>query len=101
MLFTDNSNWFLDPWDEFKRMTRTASRLNALRTPEFPSVNTWVSSDDSMVTTEIPGVDPDSIDISVAGRTVTIKGSRRAEELSGEQTFHRRQAVRSVKKNMK
>jgi HSP20 family protein len=91
MLWTNNSNWFWDPWDEFDRMRRAMSGLSSLRSSEFPSVNTWVSSDGSVVTTEIPGVEPDNIDISVAGRTVTLRGSRKADELREDQTFHRRE----------
>ena len=91
MLWSNNSNWFFDPWDEFERMRRVMSGLDSRRSSEFPSVNTWVSSDDSIVTTEIPGVDPESIDISVTGKTLTLRGSRKADDIKEDQTFHRRE----------
>jgi len=91
MLWSNNSNWFLDPWDEFERMRRVMSGLDSRRSSEFPSVNTWVSSDDSIVTTEIPGVDPESIDISVTGKTLTLRGARKADDIKEDQTFHRRE----------
>jgi len=91
MLWSNNSNWLFDPWDEFDRMRRAVSRQEPLPSSEFPQVNTWVSSDDSVVTTEIPGVDPQSIDISVAGRMVTLRGSRKADDLQDDEKFHRRE----------
>ncbi len=90
MLFSNNRNWFWNPLDEFERMHR-AMWGDGGRSSDFPSVNTWVSSDDSVITTEIPGLDPDSIDITVTGKLVTLRGSRKADELEGEQSYHRRE----------
>ncbi|GBE03325.1 spore protein SP21 [bacterium BMS3Abin09] len=91
MLWNNNSNWFWDPWDEFDRMRQSLSRDSFRHSSGFPAINTWVSSDDSVVTTEIPGVDPANIDISVVGRTVTLRGSRRADELQEDESYHRRE----------
>jgi len=91
MLFANNGNWFWDPWDEFGRLHRAVRGLDSRRSLEFPSVNTWVSSDDSVVTTEIPGVDPENIDISVTGRTVTLRGFRKADDIPEDLSFHRRE----------
>jgi len=91
MLFSTNRNWFWDPWEEFEQMRRGVWGDGARRSSEFPSVNTWVSSDDSVVTTEIPGVDPENIDISVTGRTVTLRGSRKADDIPEDLSFHRRE----------
>ena len=91
MLWSDNSTWFIDPWDDFERMRRAVSRLDASRSSDFPSVNTWVSSDDAIVTTEIPGVGSENIEISVSGRTLTLKGSRKAENVKEGQLYHRRE----------
>lgn len=91
MLFTNNGNWFRDPWEEFERMRRALWDGDSGRACEFPLVNTWVSSDDSVVTTEIPGVDPEKIDISVSGSTVTLRGSRKADDIQEGQSYHRRE----------
>jgi HSP20 family protein len=87
MLFSHNRDWFWDPWEEFNRTRRT------LRgdTSEFPTVNTWLSSDNAIATTEIPGVDPEKIDISVIGKTVTLRGSRTTDDIKDGQTLHRRE----------
>ena len=91
MLFSNNRNWFWDPWDEFERMHRALQSGVARHSSDFPSVNTWVSSDESVVTTEIPGVDPEKIDITVTGKTVTLRGTRKADEVQKDQSYHRRE----------
>jgi HSP20 family protein len=91
-----------DPWREFKRMEDRMKRLRDslghtfLEYPftspsEFPAVNVWTNEDGAVVTTEIPGVDPQSIDISVMGKSVTLRGSRQPEEIKKEESYHRRE----------
>jgi len=87
----DELNGFWDPWREFEWMRKRLSRLISEPTYDFPPVNIWVSDDDTVVTTEIPGIDPKDVDISVTGRTLTIRGSRGAEELKEEDSYHRRE----------
>ena len=82
---------FWDPWNEFERMQRALSRWVSPPSAEFPAVNVWVSGDAAVVTTETPGVDPKSIDISVAGKTLTIRGSRNPEDLREGDSYHRRE----------
>jgi HSP20 family protein len=82
---------FWDPWNEFNQMQRALSRWTAPSSAEFPPVNVWLSADEAIVTTEIPGVNPQSIDISVVGKTVTIRGSRDPEKLSAGESYHRRE----------
>jgi len=53
-----------------------------------PAVNTWKDDDKAVVEAEIPGVDPKDVDISVSGRTLTITGERKAEELKDEERYH-------------
>jgi HSP20 family protein len=72
-------------------MQRAVSRWASPPSVDFPAVNVWVSGDEAVVTTEIPGVDPQSIDISVVGKTLTIRGSRDPEELKEGESYHRRE----------
>jgi HSP20 family protein len=90
MLWTDLER-FWDPWDDFEKMRRAIWAGDGGRTSEFPLVNTWVAADDSVVTTEIPGVDPEKIDISVSGKTVTLRGARKADDIAEGRTYHRRE----------
>jgi len=72
-------------------MQRAFSRQVTPSTTEFPAVNVWVGGDTAVVTTELPGVDPKAIDISVVGRSLTLRGSREPEELKDNQSYHRRE----------
>jgi len=83
---------FWDPWQEFERMRRSLfgnGRTSAI--VEFPAVNVWVKDDSAVVTTEIPGVDPKAVDISITGKSLTLRGSREPEKEQEEDTYHRRE----------
>ena len=82
---------FFDPWREFERMSRALSRLDGPSTVEFPAMNVWVSGDHAVVTTEIPGIDPKTLDISVVNDSLTLRGSRQQEELKEGEYYHRRE----------
>jgi len=81
----------LDPWRDFERVNRALTSWNAPTSAEFPAVNVWVAENNAVVTSELPGVEPEDIDISVAGKTLTIRGSRKFEELKEGESFHRRE----------
>jgi HSP20 family protein len=81
----------MDPWREFERMHRSFSRWVSPSAIEFPAVNVWVAGDAAVVTTELPGIDPSVIDISVVGKTLTLRGSRTPEEFKGDESYHRRE----------
>jgi HSP20 family protein len=61
------------------------------RTSEFPLVNIWVNADEALLFTEIPGIDANSVEISVAGKTVSIRGSREPEPEEEGKAYHRRE----------
>lgn len=82
---------YLEPWTEFDRMRRGFPRLVQSVTVDFPAVNIWVAYDSVVVTSEIPGIRPEEIEISVTGKNLTLKGSRQPEELSEGETYHRRE----------
>jgi HSP20 family protein len=50
-----------------------------------------VGADQAVVTTELPGVDRETIDVSVSGNVLTLKGSRNPEELKEDESYHRRE----------
>lgn len=83
----------LDPWREFDRMTRLFGSSESNGATEFPAVNVWVNGDNAVITTEIPGVSRNDIDISVAGNTVTLHGKRQLEE-SEDEAYHRHELWR-------
>lgn len=67
-------------------LTRAFSRRQA-----YPPVNVYASEEDVTLTSEIPGILPDDLDISIAGDTLTLKAERKPIELEASQTWHRRE----------
>ncbi len=72
-------------------MNRMLSRYVYPSSSEFPGFNIWGSGDEAIVTTEIPGIEPDSIDIAVGGSTLTVRGSRDPEAAREGESYHRRE----------
>jgi len=82
-----------DMWREFERLSRLFPDFSSpfSRTTEFPAVNVWSDGNEAVVTAELPGLDPATADISVVGRTLTIKGTRKAEEPGADGSYHRQE----------
>jgi len=83
-------------WREMNRMRREMDRLLArsprfVNAPAFPALNVWSNAEVVLVTAEIPGIDPKDIEISVVGETLTLKGSRKPEEIGEGIQYHRRE----------
>lgn len=90
-----NSYSYTSPWQEMERMRREMNRLFSSTgtrrvAPSFPAMNVWTNQEGAVVTAELPGLSPEDIDISVVGDTLTIRGSRQAEEVENVQ-YHRRE----------
>lgn len=56
-----------------------------------PSIDIINRNKEIVVKAEVPGIDKDDIDISISGRTLTIKGESRHEEEKEEGDTHRRE----------
>jgi HSP20 family protein len=69
---------------------RMASWPSLSRAPSYPAVNVWTQADAALVTAELPGVDPESIDISVQDDTLTVRGTRERPEME-DVTYHRQE----------
>lgn len=57
----------------------------------MPRVDVLDRDDALLVRTEIPGVDPESIDVTVESGTLTIKGSRSFENEENTENYHRKE----------
>ena len=57
----------------------------------YPAMNVWTNADGAVITAELPGMNPDDLEISVQGDTLSLRGSRSAEEVGEEVTYHRRE----------
>ncbi len=91
MLWTDFDRFgtLIDPWRSFERMNRAAAGF--VPAAEFPAVNIWAGGDSAVVTAELPGIDPNEVDISMMEKTVTIRASRKPEGAGDGQSYHRRE----------
>jgi len=88
-----------DPWQEMRRLQREMEQVFGGLTPgwrgplpgEYPPLN--LTRDDKGLTLEAlcPGADRASLDISVVGDAVTIRGERQAEPGVAEERYHQRE----------
>jgi HSP20 family protein len=85
-------------WNPLGEMQRLHDEVNRLfsravvpYTGNFPAVNIWTGDDEIVLTSEIPGLEPKDIDVSVVGNILTISGSRKPEELGDDESYHRQE----------
>jgi HSP20 family protein len=85
-------------WEEMERLQReinslfnTSSPGRLQIAPSFPAMNMWTSEESQVITAEIPGVEPEDIDISVTGEILTLRGSRKPDEIDEDIRYHRRE----------
>ncbi len=73
-----------DPFQEFSRFYRDMDRLFGDRAgnPSFPPINVWSSQDETVVSAELPGVDPKDVKLTVNDNVLTIEGERIADPLA-------------------
>ncbi|MBF0561057.1 MAG: Hsp20/alpha crystallin family protein [Alphaproteobacteria bacterium] len=91
--------WGQDPWTDpfthLRRMQEEIDRLfgtyGASAGTEFPPMNVWAGTDGAVVITEIPGVGPEDIEVTVHENTLTLKGRREMPTNGKEVTYHRRE----------
>lgn len=80
-----------DPFGLMRSMMRDFDRFTPATTAQavFPAVNVWQGEDAVAVTAELPGVEPDDIDISVQNNVLTLSGERKAPEVPDDARWHR------------
>jgi len=82
-----------------ERLRREMNRLfasfptisGALVAPGYPAMNVWTNEDSAVVTAELPGIDPEKLDIAVVENTLTLSGERKPLELAEGDVYHRRE----------
>ncbi len=67
------------------------AEMQSLFESQFPSVDVVNREKEIVVKAQVPGIDKEDIDISLSGRTLTIKGESRHEEETEEGDVHRRE----------
>lgn len=97
MLWTWPTTRYGSLWGDVDRLQREMNRLfeplvrTGAGSGNFPAVNIWTGEDEALLTAEIPGVDPEKIEITVKADTVTIRGSRQLEELKKGESYLRQE----------
>lgn len=61
---------------------------NAANSPSFPAFNVWANEEGASVTSELPGVKLEELEITVSGNNIAIKGARK--DGTGEGAKHAR-----------
>lgn len=85
-----------DPFLAMRRFQDEFDRAFAPYLPDtgsagYPAVNMWQGENSIAITTELPGVEPDDIDISVKEDTLTLSGERKMPEVGDKATWHMRE----------
>ena len=89
-------------WDPFYDMSKTLEEMdrmfNATNRPlglrsvprgTFPAINVYDQGDKTVLLAEIPGINPDDLELTVLEDTVTIKGNRPFEGNGKERVYRR------------
>jgi len=76
---------------EMDRVMTNAESGNGGATMTFPAMNIWSGEDGAVVTAELPGVDPNDLDIKVLGETLTVRGERKQDQQQGNFIYHRQE----------
>jgi HSP20 family protein len=89
-------------WDPFRDLMSIQNELNRLFGRTYagseggPSSGSWMpaldvfeTQDKFVVTVELPGVNPDEVDVAVEDSTLTITGERKFYDNVSDEAFHR------------
>ncbi|OQB49531.1 MAG: Spore protein SP21 [Deltaproteobacteria bacterium ADurb.Bin151] len=84
-----------------REMNRLFSNMGQKSPQEYPAVNIWDKKGSAVITAELPGIDPEKLDISVSGDTVAISGAALQEPPAADGTYLRQErGIGSFKRNI-
>jgi len=78
-MFWNSNQLEYDPFRAVRNLQREINHIFSdydTRGDAFPAVNIWSNEDQIMVTAELPGMNPEDIDISVVQGQLNISGKR-------------------------
>ena len=85
-------------WQEMDQLQREMNRLfdatskrSVFTPPSYPAINIWTKEDGQLISAEMPGINPDNIDIDVTGDALSISGERKQDKVGEEARYHRRE----------
>jgi len=74
-----------------REINRLFSHVGQAAASDYPAINVWERDNSLVVTTEMPGVDPENINVSVTGATLTISGVSKADPIKEGETYLRQE----------
>ena len=75
-----------------REINRAFSGISPVQTArQYPALNVWENGGELIFTAELPGIDPEKLEISVVNDTLTLKGSREPRALKEGEAFHRQE----------
>lgn len=80
-----------DPFELVRDFDRLFDAPSPRKGAWMPRVDVFERESNLIVRAELPGIDADSLDVTVEGGTLTISGSRSFETESEEAGFHRKE----------
>lgn len=86
--FADSVPEIIDLQREINRLFSNVGQSTALG---YPAINVWEKDNSLVVTTELPGMDNENINISVTGATLTISGISKADPIKEGDTYLRQE----------
>jgi HSP20 family protein len=85
-------------WEDFDRLQQEMNRLfesyypnRILSTREFPAMNLWSNEEGIYISSELPGVNADDLEVKVVDETLTLSGIRRPETMDEGIRYHRQE----------
>ena len=61
------------------------------RAENFPAVNVWSDQEKTVVTADLPGVEPGAVQVTVQGDELSIAGERKAAVPGKDEVYHRQE----------
>ncbi|WP_372796168.1 Hsp20/alpha crystallin family protein [Pontiella sp.] len=92
MYWSDPRAW--SAFDELQSLQREMNRLfdgyeSRTAMSRFPALNVWGNEENVVVTAELPGMEPEDLDLNVVNNQLTIKGERKADKPADDAVCHR------------
>ena len=81
----------VDPFVDIGEIQRSMLEDFASGTCACPAMNVWSAQNEAVVTAEVPGVDPKTLNLNVAGDLLTIEGERKPEDAGQNDVYHLRE----------
>ena len=94
-MFTLRGYRTVEPFREMAKLTREMNRLllepseQQAHSGVYPAVNVYDRDETLMLRAEIPGIDPNSLDIQATATSLTIEGEHPEGEGTSDHSYHR------------